>query len=591
MFSQIVTCGLLGLEGYRVLVETDLSNGLPMFDIVGLADTAVKEARERVRAAIRNSGHSFPSKRIIVNLAPADTKKEGAGFDLPIAVGVLTSMGILPCHPDNEIAFCGELALDGVLRPVNGMLSKAIAAREAGCRALVLPSENAREASWVAGLQILSARTLSDVCRHLTGECPLPVFNGSCTSQSGGGKAFPESLPAFPGQCAALPVLPALGFSSAFIEDFRDVRGQETAKRAMEVAAAGGHHLFMIGGPGAGKTMLAKRMPGILPEPDVAESLEITRIHSVAGLLAGRDGLVSERPFRSPHHTISNTGLIGGGRIPRPGEISLAHGGVLFLDELPEFNRAALDSLRQPLEDGRIVLARIHATITYPCRFMLVAAANPCKCGNYGDSARTCACPPRDAESYLSRLSGPLMDRMDLQIRVPALTYHQLSQTTACDSTAIIRERVNTARKRQIARYEGSGTYCNAQLTGSAMRQWCALDAESERLMEKAFRQLSLSMRAHDRILRVARTIADLDASLCIRLPHLAEAIQYRSAATSGATRISGLAALSEGAVSSNAASSGLAALSEGAVSSNAASSGAASVPEVNGGLSYAVSL
>lgn len=531
MFSQIVTCGLLGLEGYRVLVETDLSNGLPMFDIVGLADTAVKEARERVRAAIRNSGHTFPSKRIIVNLAPADTKKEGAGFDLPIAIGVLTSMGCLPILPDTSIAFCGELALDGVLRPVNGMLSKAIAARDAGCRALVLPAENAREASWVAGLQILPARTLSDVCRHVSGECPLAVFDGAASPQDG--RKFQTSL------------LDGSNSPSAVMEDFRDVRGQETAKRAMEIAAAGGHHLFMIGGPGAGKTMLAKRMPGILPEPDVAESLEITRIHSVAGLLAGRDGLVSERPFRFPHHTISNTGLIGGGRIPRPGEISLAHGGVLFLDELPEFNRAALDSLRQPLEDGRIVLARIHATITYPCRFMLVAAANPCKCGNFGDSARICTCPPRDAERYLSRLSGPLMDRMDLQIRVPSLTYRQLSVTASCDSSAAIRARVNGARKMQLARYSGSGTYCNAQLTGPAMRQWCALDTESEWLMEKAFRLLTLSMRAHDRILRVARTVADLDSSMRIRLPHLAEAIQYRSASTSVAAAISGIKAVS----------------------------------------------
>ena len=536
MFSQIVTCGLLGLEGYRVLVETDLSNGLPLFDIVGLADTAVKEARERVRAAIRNSGHTFPSKRIIVNLAPADTKKEGAGFDLPIAVGVLASMGCFHALPDNTVAFCGELALDGALRPVNGMLSKAIAARDAGCRALVLPAENAREASWVTGLRIRPARTLAEVCGHLDRVCPLEAFDTPSLPQCLSGCADKplDGWQAGKGKCNDESFRLLSDSSSSPIEDFRDVRGQETAKRAMEVAAAGGHHLFMIGGPGAGKSMLARRMPGILPEPDVAESLEITRIHSVAGLLAGRDGLVSERPFRSPHHSISNAGLIGGGRIPRPGEISLAHSGVLFLDELPEFNRAALDSLRQPLEDGRIVLTRIHATIVYPCRFMLVAAANPCKCGNFGDSTRTCTCPPRDAEHYLSRISGPLLDRMDLQIRVPALTYRQLSQTAPCDSSATIRERVNAARQLQLARYSGSGTYCNAQLTGPAMRLWCSLDSESEWLMEKAFLQMSLSMRAHDRILRVARTIADLDASPHIRLPHLAEAIQYRSASAAG---------------------------------------------------------
>ncbi len=527
-------------------METDLSNGLPLFEIVGLADTAVKEARERVRAAIRNSGHAFPAKRIIVNLAPADTKKEGAGFDLPIAVGILSSMGCFPILPDNSMAFCGELALDGKLRPVNGMLSKAIAARDAGCRALVLPAENAREASWVAGLRIFPAHTLAEVCGHLAGEWLLSAFEAPSMPKRPGGceNRSPDGSLAGMDQVAGALVPSMYDGSSSVMEDFRDVRGQETAKRAMEVAAAGGHHLFMIGGPGAGKTMLARRMPGILPEPDVAESLEITRIHSVAGLLAGKDGLVSVRPFRSPHHTISNAGLIGGGRIPRPGEISLAHSGVLFLDELPEFNRAALDSLRQPIEDGRIVLARIHATIVYPCRFMLVAAANPCKCGNFGDPARTCTCPPRDAEHYLSRLSGPLMDRIDLQIRVPSLSYRQLSQTGPCDSSAAIRERVDTARRLQLARYAGSGTYCNAQLAGPAMRHWCALDSESERMMEKAFMQLSLSMRAHDRILRVARTIADLDDSLHIRLPHLAEAIRYRSADMSGKAAMSAVARL-----------------------------------------------
>jgi len=514
MFSQIITCGLLGLEGYRILVETDLSNGLPIFDIVGLADTAVKEARERVRAAIRNSGHLFPAKRLIINLSPADTKKEGAGFDLPIAIGILTSMGILPERTGDDYAYFGELALDGRLRMVNGILSKAIAAREAGCRTLILPPGNAGEASLVGGLQVLPAESLADVCRHLTGECGLQPLVVP------GPGFFETSLRKPSGMEASFGGTP---------EDFKDVRGQDAAKRAIEVAAAGGHHLFMSGSAGAGKTMLARRTSGILPEPDMAEALQITRIHSVAGLLSGTGGLVTERPFRSPHHTISNTGLIGGGRIPRPGEISLAHGGVLFLDELPEFNRAALDSLRQPLEEGRVVLARIQATITYPSRFMLVAAANPCKCGHYGEPGAICTCPPRDAEHYHARLSGPLMDRMDIRIHIPSLTYEELSRKESRDGTAVIRQRVEAARHLQLERFKGSGSFCNAQLSGVSMRRWCGLDAESTHLMERAFRQLSLSMRGHDRILRVARTIADLDASAEIRRPHLAEAIQYRS--------------------------------------------------------------
>ncbi len=527
MFSQIITCGLLGLEGYRILVETDLSNGLPIFDIVGLADTAVKEARERVRAAIRNSGHSFPARRLIVNLSPADTKKEGAGFDLPIAIGILTSMGILPERRADDHAFFGELALDGRLRPVTGSLSKALAARDAGCRVLLLPAGNAAEASLVKGLLVLPADSLSDVCRHLTGECGLSPYEASTGDGRNGSPAEAGAgNGADAGACRPLNPVSSGCFMNG---DFLDVRGQDAAKRAIEIAAAGGHHLFMTGSAGAGKTMLARRTAGILPKPDLEEALEITRIHSVAGLLSGAGGLAMERPFRAPHHSISNTGLIGGGRIPRPGEISLAHGGVLFLDELPEFNRAALDSLRQPLEEGRVVLTRIQATISYPSRFMLVAAANPCKCGHFGDPGAVCTCPPRDAEHYHARLSGPLMDRMDLRIHIPSLTYEEVNRKEGGDGTAVIRARVEAARSLQLARFRGSGSFCNAQLSGAQMRQWCGLDRESAVVMERAFRQLGLSMRGHDRILRVARTIADLEASPEIRLPHLAEAIQYRS--------------------------------------------------------------
>ncbi len=588
MFSQVITCGLVGLDGYKILVETDISNGLPAFDIVGLADTAVKEARERVRAAMTNSGFVYPNKRIIVNLAPADTKKEGAGFDLPIAIGMLLSLEVLFLNEPSSIAFFGELALDGQLRPVTGTLSKAIAARDLGLKSLFLPIENANEAAWVKDIEVFPAKSLLEIVKHFTGESKIePMLqnkwivnrfynnytdhNNQMNKQTNNPNYEQNSTPNNPHSIAisnsafqeelcngeeinsnnAHSVLGIvvkdknLGRKESSLkdeeffekensivsnrEDFSDVKGQRAVKRAIEVAAAGGHHLFMLGGPGSGKTMLAKRIPGILPLPTLEESIEITRIQSVAGLLTAEEGMVFTRPFRCPHHTISNTGLIGGGRIPKPGEISLAHGGVLFLDELPEFNRAALDSLRQPLEDGRVVLARIHSTISYPSRFVLVAAANPCKCGNYGDSTKVCTCPPGDAERYLSKISGPLLDRMDIQVHVPSITYQEMSNTTVSESSEFIRIRVARARERQLKRFSRQGLYCNAQLSGNEMKQICQLDFECIRLMEKAFQQLSFSMRAYDRILRVARTIADLDDSDSIRLLHLAEAIQYRT--------------------------------------------------------------
>ncbi len=528
MFSQVTSIGLVGLEGYRIEVETDLSNGLPLFEIVGLADTAVKEARERVRAAIRNTGCPFPNRRIIVNLSPADTRKEGSGFDLPIAIGILAASGILPsAGTEPSIAFCGELALDGSLRPVDGILCKAFAARESGCAVLAVPARNAREASLVGGLCVLPVETLGDLCRHLTGECLLKPYDGAAPIACG--KPHAGMPPAGDGHALAL----AAGSARA-CDDFCEVRGQEGARRALEVAAAGGHHVLMVGTPGAGKTMLARRVAGILPDPVYEEALEITRIHSVAGLLDMQAGLVSRRPFRAPHHSISHTALIGGGRVPRPGEISLAHGGVLFLDELPEFSRYALDSLRQPLEEGRVVLSRVQATVSYPSRFMLIAAANPCKCGNRGDPERVCTCPPQDAERYFSRLSGPLLDRMDLRVRVPALSWTEAARSSPGESSCAIRLRVEAARRRQTERYAGTGVLCNAQLGGSGITRWCALDAEGERMLQHSFTRFGMSMRAHDRILRVARTIADLEGSSAIRLPHLAEALHYRQRFTGG---------------------------------------------------------
>lgn len=507
MYSQVNSCGLLGLEGQFVSVETDISNGLPLFDIVGLADTAVKEARERVRAAIKNTGLKFPAKRVIVNLSPADTRKEGAGFDLPIAVGTLASMGNFRELCDlQHFAFIGELSLDGRLRPVTGMLSKALAVRDAGCHTLVLPRENAREASWVDGLTVLPAENLSEVYSHLIGECPLKAY----CKKANEGINWKSCL------------------SDSTLPDFSDVRGQESAKRAIEIAAAGGHNILLEGSAGAGKTMLAKRIAGILPNPSFSESIELTRIHSVAGLLGHDTGLISIRPFRAPHHSISTAGLIGGGKIPKPGEISLAHAGVLFLDELPEFSRYSLDALRQPIEEGRVSLSRIQASITYPCKFILVAAANPCKCGHYGDSVKPCTCPLHEAERYYSKISAPLLDRIDIRINVPGLVWGDVINSAPSESSQEISRRVLRAREIQQARYKEAGVTCNAQLSGRALRLWCALDGESLLLMERSFILLSLSMRSHDRILKVARTIADLSGSEAIRSAHLAEAIQYR---------------------------------------------------------------
>ncbi|HZK26591.1 MAG TPA: YifB family Mg chelatase-like AAA ATPase [Thermoclostridium sp.] len=500
MLSRANSCGLLGISGYMVCVETDISNGIPAFDIVGLGDVAVKEAKERVRAAIRNSGFEFPSRRITINLAPADLKKEGTSYDLPIAAGIIAAMGVISCDALLNCVLLGELSLDGSLRPVYGVLPKCIAAKEMGFKTIFTPPENAQEASVVKGIDVIAIKNLAELASHFKGDITLPpVESEMCTIED-------------------------------YINepDFADVKGQKHVKRALEVAAAGGHCVLMVGSPGCGKTMLARRMPSILPDMTFEEAIEVTKIHSVSGLLAPGSSLVRKRPFRDPHHTISAIALVGGGRIPKPGEISLAHLGVLFLDELPEFGNNTLEVLRQPLENGFVHISRINASITYPCNTMLIAAANPCKCGFYLDDTRECTCTPREVRNYLGRLSGPLLDRMDIQVDVPSLKYSELESETPGESSKIIRERVNKARDIQRRRLSGTGMYCNAQMSSPMVRKYCPLGKEESRVLKGAFTSLSLTARSHNRILKVARTIADIEGTENINVVHISEAIQYR---------------------------------------------------------------
>lgn len=502
MFSYVFGETTMGIDGVKIAVEVDVTNGLPGFDIVGLPNMAVREARERVKAAIRNSAYPFPMTKITVNLAPADLKKEGSGLDLPMAVGVLVSSNFLTQDMVNGKIFIGELSLDGSVRKLAGVLSMIIEAKKSGFKEIFIPAENAAEGKLIAGIDVYVLQSLTELVEHLQGKhklTPLPKENILKNSER------------------------------VYREDFADVKGQAVARRALEIAAAGGHSILMVGAPGCGKTMLARRLVTILPPMTEEEALEVTKIYSIVGMLPSAESIMLERPFRSPHHSVSASALLGGGPYPRPGEVTLSHNGVLFLDELPEFERYTLEMLRQPLEDGMINISRVRAAITFPSKFILCAAQNPCPCGYLGDKEHRCRCKQKEIDNYRRKISGPLLDRIDMQINLSRVNFKELESKSAGESSAEIRRRVVAARDKQLARLSDKGLYCNAQMGRQEVVEFCQLDAAAQRVLEKYFNALHLSARSHDRILKVARTIADLADCAEISAAHIAEAIQLRT--------------------------------------------------------------
>lgn len=502
MFANVYGETTCGIEGVKINVEIDVANGLPAFDIVGLPAMSVRESRERVKSALRNSDYPFPMTHITVNLAPADLKKEGSGLDLPIAIGILVSAKFLEQRQTEGKIFVGELSLDGGLRKVSGALSMIIEAKRSGFKEIYIPQENAAEGKLVTGIDVYTPRNLCELVEHLQGKVklkPLPKENilQNC--------------------------------ERAYDVDFADVKGQPVARRALEIAAAGGHSILMMGAPGCGKTMLARRLVTILPPVTEAEALEITKIYSIVNMLPDTESVMVERPFRSPHHSVSASALLGGGSYPRPGEVTLSHNGVLFLDELPEFERYTLEMLRQPLEDGEVNISRVRASLSYPSRFLLVAAGNPCPCGFLGDKHRRCTCKQKDIENYRRKISGPLLDRIDMQINLVRVEFNELKEKATGECSADIRKRVVAARDIQLARFSGMGIYCNAQMTRREVAQYCQMDEAAQNILGKYFSTLHLSARSHDRILKVARTIADLSGSEILTAAHIAEAIQLRT--------------------------------------------------------------